>query len=87
MKNVFGSGAAIALLWASVGAPAVAAPVPEAQHNLQTTARSQRHFSLVKCSSWAQSQSNGAVDLANADLIDGLQLRIGREPLSCATPD
>jgi hypothetical protein len=30
---------------------------------------------------------NRAVDLANADLTDGLQLRIGREPLSCATPD
>jgi hypothetical protein len=59
----------------------------EAQHNLQTTAGSQRHFSLVKVSLWAQFQPQQARHLANAGLIDGLWLRIGHGPLSYATPD
>jgi hypothetical protein len=58
----------------------------EAQHNLQATAGSQRHFSLVTVSLWAQSQLQQSRHLANAGLIDGLWLRIGRGPLSYATP-
>jgi hypothetical protein len=52
----------------------------EVQHNLQATAGSQRHFSLVKVSLWAQCQSQQGRHLANAGLIDGLWLRIGRGP-------
>jgi hypothetical protein len=59
-----------------------AAKTVKVQHNLQATAGSQRHFSLVKVSLWAQCQSQQGRHLANTGLIDGLWLPM-RTPVLC----